>query len=68
MKFLATLFLLAISLGCIYLFRQFLKKLSTKAFLFILFFIAAWSIVGAFSQLSSVWSELFSGEEVTNFW
>jgi hypothetical protein len=43
-------------------------RISPQMFVCILFFLATFLLTYGFGQIASVWFELFSGEEVINFW
>lgn len=44
------------------------ERISPQIFVCILLFLATFFITGGLGQIASIWFELFSGEEVINFW
>ncbi|MGL5938839.1 MAG: hypothetical protein ACRC2S_00400 [Waterburya sp.] len=48
--------------------RNLIENISPKMFALILFGIGFWVIVGSLLQLIALSPELFSSEEVVNFW
>ncbi|MCC0175837.1 hypothetical protein I4641_02425 [Waterburya agarophytonicola K14] len=48
--------------------RRFIRNISPKTLILVFYCISAWFIYGSIGQLIAVWSELFSGEQVTNLW
>jgi hypothetical protein len=43
-------------------------RISPQLFVYLLLFLAMFFITGGLGQIASIWFELFSGEEVINFW
>ena len=49
-------------------FRSFIRSIPPKTLIYLSYAVSAWLVFSGLGELIAVWPELFSGEQVANFW